>query len=170
MSTRALYSVFEDSQQPINIYIHSDGYPSGAAEHIREALIFAWALPRFEADEFAAALCTGVKSHYLQRYAEALEKQISGEPNDDFHSAKNMKEYATKYAGGGARIFSPGPPIEADACDLEYRYEIRLLNDKLHIKCLSTRYWDEPRTETERFAGSFDEFDAWASTNAEAEG
>lgn len=62
MSTRAIYTVIgEKSEKPVNIYIHSDGYPTGAADHIRNAFEYAWPLPRFEADEFAAALVAGNK-------------------------------------------------------------------------------------------------------------
>lgn len=62
MSTRAIYTVLgEKRESPIHIYIHYNGYPSGASEHINNALPYAWGLPRFEADEFAAALVAGNK-------------------------------------------------------------------------------------------------------------
>lgn len=57
MSTRAVYT-FKDSAKAsdaYHVYKHHDGYPSGAAEWISAALKNAWALPRFEADEFGAA-------------------------------------------------------------------------------------------------------------------
>jgi hypothetical protein len=39
----------------VTVYKHSDGYPDGAVCWITKALEHAWPLPRFEADEFAAA-------------------------------------------------------------------------------------------------------------------
>lgn len=57
MSTRGLYSFVGDGQT-YHVYKHSDNYPEG--EHggigsILRTLSAAWPLPRFEADEFAAA-------------------------------------------------------------------------------------------------------------------
>jgi len=55
MSTRAIYG-FQDERSIYWVYVHHDGYPSGAAEKF--ARIYgsklAWPLPRYEADEFAA--------------------------------------------------------------------------------------------------------------------
>ena len=39
----------------VTVYEHSDGYPDGAVCWITKALEYAWPLPRFEVDEFAAA-------------------------------------------------------------------------------------------------------------------
>ena len=43
-----------------SVYSHYDCYPEGAAEQLRRALEKAWPLPRFEADEFAAAFVSVV--------------------------------------------------------------------------------------------------------------
>ena len=56
MSTRALYS-FKDQNDCHSVYHHYDGYPANALKLINEAKSAAWDLPRFEADEFAAAFC-----------------------------------------------------------------------------------------------------------------
>ena len=58
MSTRCTISV-KDDDGVYFIYRHHDGYPNG--EHgvpatLVKALEFAWPLPRFEADDFAAAI------------------------------------------------------------------------------------------------------------------
>jgi len=60
MSTRAVYT-FKDQDDTFHIYKHHDGYPTGAAEWIANAIPKAWALPRFEAAEFAAAFVAGNK-------------------------------------------------------------------------------------------------------------
>lgn len=62
MSTRALFS-FKDSDSLITVYKHYDGYPEkrGAYGFIARAVSFAWELPRFEADDFAAAFVAANK-------------------------------------------------------------------------------------------------------------
>ena len=65
MSTRAIFSFYDKhSPKGIHVYKHSDGYPSGAFDAIGNAFPFAWPLPRFEADEFAAAFVCGNKIPY----------------------------------------------------------------------------------------------------------
>ena len=59
--TRATYTV-KDEYDEYHVFIHWDGYPEGAIKYINSALPFAWELPRFEADEFAAALAAGAKT------------------------------------------------------------------------------------------------------------
>ena len=66
MSTRAVFtfSCPETKGRPLLVYKHHDGYPSGAIE----ALIrtrdggLGWPLPRFGADEFAAAFVAANKT------------------------------------------------------------------------------------------------------------
>jgi hypothetical protein len=77
MSTRALYT-FGDNNGEYHVYKHFDGYPSGAAQWIANALKLAWPLPRFEADEFAAAFvaankdqCGGVRLTCGKTWKEA---------------------------------------------------------------------------------------------------
>ncbi|KKL24987.1 hypothetical protein LCGC14_2409810 [marine sediment metagenome] len=60
MSTRGTYT-FKDENCEHHVYHHYDNYPSGAADFIKAALSHAWPLPRFEADEFAAAFVVGAK-------------------------------------------------------------------------------------------------------------
>jgi hypothetical protein len=73
MSTRACYT-FYDSDDEIHVYKHHDGYPYTGGIHngetfeggglvwIKDAKGFAWDLPRFEADEFAASFVKANKS------------------------------------------------------------------------------------------------------------
>ncbi len=62
MSTRAMYE-FKDDSGKRTVYVHHDGYPTGAAEKFSATLKsgLAWELPRFEADEFAAAFIAANK-------------------------------------------------------------------------------------------------------------
>ena len=69
MSTSAIYT-FYDSANEIHVYKHHDGYPyckfpggeGGGLVWINDAKAFAWDLPRFEADEFAASFVKANKS------------------------------------------------------------------------------------------------------------
>lgn len=67
MSTRACYRFIEPDLKSaiaggiVTVYKHHDGYPIGALKAIKNALALAWPLPRFEADEFAAAFVAANK-------------------------------------------------------------------------------------------------------------
>jgi len=60
MGTRAVYT-FIDEDDRHSVYKHWDGYPRWACRFIANALALAWPLPRFEADEFAAAFVAANK-------------------------------------------------------------------------------------------------------------
>jgi hypothetical protein len=60
MSTRAVYT-FKDATNEHHVYKHHDGYPKGAMQFIWKTINKAWPLPRFEADEFAAAFIAANK-------------------------------------------------------------------------------------------------------------
>lgn len=66
MSTRAVFT-FSDPEtkgRPLLVYKHHDGYPSGAIHDLMRARDsgLSWQLPRFEADEFAAAFVAANKT------------------------------------------------------------------------------------------------------------
>jgi hypothetical protein len=61
MSTRALYTFIDSDYSEYTVFKHWDNYPSGAYGFIQKALSLAWELPRFEADEFAAAFIAANK-------------------------------------------------------------------------------------------------------------
>jgi len=60
MSTRAIYT-FKGFGEQYHVFKHHDGYPTGAANAIKKALPYAWNMPRYEPDEFAAAFIAGNK-------------------------------------------------------------------------------------------------------------
>ena len=60
MSTRATYQ-FVDKHSDFTVFKHHDGYPEGGLQWIARALKYAWPLPRFEADEFAASFVAANK-------------------------------------------------------------------------------------------------------------
>jgi hypothetical protein len=54
MGTRAVIEV-RDESGTFSVYQHWDGYPDSVKGQLQKARGWAWALPRFEADEYAAA-------------------------------------------------------------------------------------------------------------------
>lgn len=60
MSTRAIYT-FKGFGETYHVFKHHDGYLSGAAVALENAIQLAWRLPRYEPDEFAAAFVSGNK-------------------------------------------------------------------------------------------------------------
>jgi hypothetical protein len=82
MSTRAIYTFYDSDdfantyrlRSEVHVYKHHDGYPYTGGLHngetfeggglvwIKDAKGFAWDLPRFEADEFAASFVKANKS------------------------------------------------------------------------------------------------------------
>ncbi len=61
MATRATYK-FSDQYKSVFVYKHFDGMPACALQFIENAKRLAWPLPRFEADEFAAAFIAANKT------------------------------------------------------------------------------------------------------------
>lgn len=61
MSTRSNIIV-KDAYNAIQLYRHWDGYPEGVIPDLADALAYAWQLPRFEADDFAAAIVRAWKA------------------------------------------------------------------------------------------------------------
>ena len=161
MSTRACYRFISDEGPtgwpgPITVYKHSDGYPSGAAEWIEAAKEYAWPLPRFEHDEFAAAFVAANKNQttYYERLVRKAEEKINklqskGDPLSEDYSAQLLKlsserdsafetlrEYRTgRYkdmVGGGIRLV-PYEGMNAHArfaSDTEYLYDISVVPGK----------------------------------------
>lgn len=61
MSTRCNV-VVKDEYQSIQLYKHYDGYPENMLPLIQKSTALAWDLPRFEADDFAAAFVATAKT------------------------------------------------------------------------------------------------------------
>jgi hypothetical protein len=56
--------IIRDNRLAIQLYRHSDGYPGGkygVVNDLRKVARFAWPLPRFEADDYAAAIVRAMK-------------------------------------------------------------------------------------------------------------
>lgn len=103
MSTSATIE-FEDKETvKASVYSQGDGYPSGIHEALTKALPLAWELPRFEADEFAAAFIAGNKVR-----------------QGGFRVIKNHKKYGSNYhyhvtlKNGGLYVTCYKADIETD--------------------------------------------------------
>lgn len=60
MGTQAVYTFFDEKFE-YHIYGNFDGYPTGAYDKLIKMIPFAWPLPRFEANDIAAAFIAGNK-------------------------------------------------------------------------------------------------------------
>jgi hypothetical protein len=167
MSTRACYRFFpsngpNDWPGVVTVYKHSDGYPSGAAEAIEAALPYAWPLPRFEPDEFAAAFVRGNKKS-TEDWAQRYEAQASKTTDQDQKAAclSVAERYRTDpvyrdCCGGGIRLV-PYEGLDAYqrfAGDIAYLYDIRCENGKIRITAYTTSERDDVWTVEKFFEGS----------------
>lgn len=174
MSTRAVYSFFGDDETPRHVYKHSDGYPSGAVKAITDALEYAWPLPRYENDEFAAAFVAANKSHFHNRLLALYRK--AKKTKEDKEALQYYEDRLSDAGSGGqVRLIVQSEPMlpamsaaAAYAGDLEYRYEIRCIDGTLYVKAFATDFWRHPK-ETEIFSGTLAEMHAWATKKEDAE-
>jgi len=146
MSTRAIYT-FRANQEEYHVYKHMDGYPTGAAQNIAAALAWAWNLPRFEPDQFAAAFVA----------ACITDPTING-----------GKKPADQYKGGDLRLMPSGNWRDLAPGDIEYRYEITGFDGEImvHAYAVDSGPWDAPKlvwTEEHLFSGTLAKFAKWAT-------
>ena len=165
MSTRALYT-FTDSDSSWNVYKHHDGYLKGAAIVLNDAAKwFAWQLPRFEADEFAAAFCAAGKAYSM---IKAIEN------NDREGFIKDREIYSRFSQGGGVRFMPQGEPstvAQKNCSDIEYRYEVTERKGNLHVKAFKVGRFrsgkDKYTEEKKLFEGTLEAFTAFANKEEE---
>lgn len=153
MSTRAIYTFMDDDENfpaAYHVYKHHDGDPSGAAEHIGNAIPNAWELPRFEADEFGAAFVASNK---------AKEAIAARKPEHD-------KEMLNMICQGGVRLMPSGDWKDVATRDIQFRYEISCQGDELWVRAwsVSCSYPGNKWTEKSIFEGPFTEFKEKAET------
>jgi hypothetical protein len=171
VSTRACYRFIPDNGPNdfpgvVTVYKHHDGYPSGAAKAIEAALDCAWQLPRFEADEFAAAFVAANKrstSSIRQEYeAHAQDAERKAKVDVEFAKAdmpgyyRRLAKSAGRYVGGGVRLvpFEGLDAYQRFASDIAYLYDIRCVDGKLQITGYITRERDNVWTVEKFFEGS----------------
>ncbi len=149
MSTRALYTFrSQDGDEEYHVYKHHDGYPMGAAAALTRALAFAWSLPRYEADEFAAAFVAANKSHFINTELELLrelEKRPTAKRRAEIAAdLERTRRYAKDCGGGGVRLCMSGSFEDIAPQDLEYRYVISpLASGILLVTCYAVQHRDE---------------------------
>ena len=168
MSTRACYRFIpnngpNDFPGVVTVYKHHDGYPSGAAAAIEAALPHAWQLPRFEADEFAAAFVRGNKKSaedYARDYETMAEKTDGDVKQRDFLLERAQKHRTDPtyrgLCGGGVRLV-PFEGLDAHqrfASDTEYLYDIRCVDGKLRVTGYTTSERNDVWTVEKFFEGS----------------
>jgi hypothetical protein len=162
MSTRACYRFVpvngsNDWPGVVTVYKHMDGYPSGAAKAIEAALDFAWALPRFEPDEYAAAFVAAAKQS-TSRSARKREYEERAAAADCDGAMKPYWLSLAKNAEGGGNVrLVPYEGLDAFqrfASDIEYLYDIRCVNGKIQVTAYTTRERNGAWTVEKFFEGS----------------
>lgn len=145
MSTRACY-VFKDSDQSIAVYKHHDGYPSGAVQFIAAAQAHAWKLPRFEADEFAAAFVAANKPSNAQKCAAEMARADEIEKTDP-SAAEKIREWAREYlpggryadtVGGGVRLMQSSD-VATFPWDLAFIYVVECIKGNIRVQAHHAR-------------------------------
>lgn len=169
MSTRACYRFIpengpNDWPGVVTVYKHMDGYPSGAADAIEAALNFAWPLPRYEADDFAAAFVAANKSlitKYQREFFEVGQKPATPETGARLRDLRTAITSYTEgdyrhYRGGNVRLV-PFEGLDAHkrfASDTEYLYDIRCVGGKIQVTAYTTIERDGEWTIEKFFEGS----------------
>ena len=136
MSTRAVLT-FVDTDNQFHVYKHGDGFPGGKWGQIaclKRALAYAFPLPRFEADDFAAAYVAANK-------------------------AKGKKYHDQLLQGGDVRLtthWSAHP-------DIEFRYVVYAAEAGLMVKVFKTDCdVDDAWHEELLFEGNLAAAERWA--------
>jgi hypothetical protein len=118
MSTRAVYK-FTSEGESYSVYKHHDGYPEGAAQWLQDTLDsgLAWELPRFEADEFAAAFIAAnkkqpggirlINGHDIPEDVEFIYLVGQAKNGQLVLSAWNYDNYTAKQANPASITASP---------------------------------------------------------------
>lgn len=148
MSTRGIFT-FRDDEDRFHIYKHFDCYPHGGLSAICNALHFAWQMPRFEADEFAAAFCAANKGR-LSAAAIEIKRKADTLPENDFMQDFSIEGPLTlnryyRQDGGGVRLLQSGPNVhwhDAAPGDVEYHFDVYADGKKLMVT-VSDICWDE---------------------------
>ncbi len=168
MSTRACYRFIpengpNDFPSVVTVYKHHDGYPKGAAQAIEAALPFAFRLPRFEADEFAAAFVRANKKN-ADDYAQDYETWATETADPEKKAAclavadryRKEKAYRESVQGGGLRLvpFEGPDAYQRFASDIAYLYDIRCVGGKLQVTAYTPSEHDGAWTLEKFFEGS----------------
>jgi hypothetical protein len=168
MSTRACYRFIpengpNDFPGVVTVYKHRDGYPKGAARAIEAAIPYAFPLPRFEADEFAAAFVRANKKNaddYARDYeisatetADPEKKAVCLSVAEHYRSEKAYRE---SVQGGEVRLvpFEGLDAYQRFAGDIAYLYDIRCVAGKLRVSAYTPSERDGVSTVEKFFEGS----------------
>lgn len=127
MSTRAVYT-FKDGNEAYHVYKHAEGYPTEACKALLRALRFAWPLPRFEPDEFAAAFVAANKVYQLHELHDTFFAKWGAGNNDERREINLLVDIPPKscleYVGGGVRLLRSGSLAKIAPWDIEFHYVI----------------------------------------------
>ena len=168
MSTRVCYRFIpengpDDFPGVVTVYKHHDGYPKGAAKAIEAAIPYAFSLPRFEADEFAAAFVRANKKNaddYARDYeAQAATASDPGQREACLHVAERYrleKAYRESVQRGGVRLvpFEGLDAYQRFAGDIAFLYDVQCVAGKLKVIAYAPSERDGVWTIEKFFEGS----------------
>jgi hypothetical protein len=169
MSTRACYRFIDpETAEVVTVYKHADGYPEGAVCWITRALDFAWAPPRFEADEFAAAfIAANKKSAKIRRWEHLERAERESDPDRKKALLQSAEDWGPggRYAGitgGDLRVVNqPGlDAFKSYAADIAYLYDVTVKAGQLQVTAHATRERDGKWTLRRVFSGTLAQMQA----------
>jgi GNAT superfamily N-acetyltransferase len=155
-------------REQYHVYKHHDGYPingtSGAVFWLKAALNYAWPLPRYEADDFAAAFVAAnklsgedLRKEQIADYRERIKRYKKEGTDTSFEEgmyAKLLRRQQTPSGqGGGVRLMETARDWRKIApWDLSYRYEVEHLEGEKDLTVRAYRIYhvddDHPNKET----------------------
>jgi hypothetical protein len=181
MSTRGFFTFVGGPDEEYHVYKHSDCYPSGGIRAIHGACAFAWTLPRFEADEFAAAFVAWTKIPWaLATSVERIMELARGRtdissPNS--HSSVDMMVPVPcprylENSGGGVRLYQSGDWRDVAPPDIAYRYVVFSRRGQVFIQVFEVGHDGSDNrdgwTEQSLFVGTIANALAWVAAQEEA--
>lgn len=147
--TRAEIKIVDGKKDLVNLYIHSDGYPSGIMKDIAEKYSCYKEVDGIPASEFN--IYNGIGDFAVQL--------ITHLKNDNIEGSKKVQKDLETFGLPKVEInHEPGwlyiVPNKTDRKDIEYYYELSSKNEKLYVECFDTK--------KKLFEGSLEEYFKWA--------
>ena len=187
MSTRGFFTFRgTNPEDEHHVYKHCDCYPEGphgGVFAIAGALRYAWPLPRFEPDEFAAAfVCAAKMPFQFKENVNAVIDAIIAQPVSTIYSEDaaarapfTLALQPNRYLGGiggGVGLCPSGSWKDVAPSDIAYRYVVYMQKNALMLDVWAVNHRDPSKrhswTEAILFYGAYADAQAWAMTRYEA--
>lgn len=146
--TRAEIKIIDGKNTLVNLYMHSDGYPSGIMKDIAEKYVSYKEVDGIPAGEL----------NIYNGIGDLAVQLITHLKNDNVENSKKIQKDLERFGLPKVEInHEPGwlyiVPNKTDRSDIEYYYELSSQNERLYVKCFDTK--------KELFNGSLEEYLSW---------